>query len=616
MVPEYRRYSLFANAEFEISPAFKPFAQVSFGSTTGESVGAQGRYSMFTGGALTIRGDNPYLPFAIANAIGPTGSISLGKAFNDLGNAMGRSKTDTFRAVAGIKGALGGGWRWEIYYQHGRTDYNQQLANNIIPARLRQAIDAVALSDGRIVCRDQSNGCIAYNPLGNGNFSQGAVQYVTGTSVLDRRIRQNVISANLSGDLFRLPGGPLSVALGGEYRRDSLVSTADPISRANGFYTFNSANVAGAVKVTEGFGELNAPLLADLPFVKSLTLNGAVRRTHYSTSGAVTTWKFGGVWEPASFVRLRATRSRDIRAPNITELFSPLISGQTTVADPLQKRQVLVPFLTGGNAQLSPEMADTHTLGIVLNPVRNLFVSLDAFDIKVADVITQTGANNIVSLCTSGSATDCARITRDAASGNITLITDTQANLNRLSTRGIDVEINYRHPLAGGTLSFKGLATYVDRLRTDFRATGTSVDVAGQTGYSALGPGIGVPKVQATTYLTWTSASDTSITIQNRFISKGRYNVNQIGPDENGYNVNSANSSNDNSVASRVYTNLSVTQSFGGFGSSKNKNEIYFVVNNLFDKDPPIAPGVASATNGILFDQVGRTLMAGVRLRY
>ena len=623
IAPRYKRYSLYGHAEFALSDAFQPYVDVSYGSTTGHNVGAQGRFSLFTGGGLTLKGDNPYLPDAVRAVIGPDGTISVGKSFNDLGNALGRSKTSTFRIVGGARGDLGDRWHWNAYYQHGQTKYNQQLSNNIIRANLLQAIDAVSLPDGTIVCRDPGNGCVPYNPLGRGNFTQAAADFVTGTAIQNKTIEQDVFSADISGDLFELPGGPLSIAVGAEHRRDSLEATADPLSLAGAFYTFNGANVAGTVKVTEGFGEINAPLLSDLPFVKSLSLNGAVRRTHYSTSGSVTTWKVGGVYEPAGFLRLRATRSRDIRAPNPSELFSPQVDGQVSVTDPLTNTQVLVPMLSGGNPALRPEIADTTTAGVVINPLNtatdSLFLSVDYYDIKVRDVIAETGATNILQLCAAGSAVDCARVTRNSAN-QITLITDTFANLNKLTTRGVDFELNYRHALPNGSISFKGLATYVDRLETSFTATGSKVDLAGQTGNSNFGAGPGVPHFQATTYLTWTSNAGTSITIQNRFIGKGRYDVLQIGPDQAGYEAafNSAEgyalTSNDNSVPSRLYTNLSLSQSVPAFGNGSMN--LYLVINNLFDKDPPIAPGASSATNGILFDQIGRSFTIGARFKY
>ena len=135
---------------------------------------------------------------------------------------------------------------------------------------------------------------------------------------------EHVVAANVQGDLVTLPGGELRLAAGGEFRSDRMTGAADPLSTANAFWSFNGKAIAGRIEVVEGYLETVAPLLSDQPGVNLLELNGAVRQTHYSRSSPVTadssvdvtTWKVGGVYEPTSWLRLRATRSRDIRAPN------------------------------------------------------------------------------------------------------------------------------------------------------------------------------------------------------------------------------------------------------------------------------------------------------------
>lgn len=633
ILPEFKRFSLYGHADFEISEAFKPFVDVSFGRVIGENVGAQGRFSNFTGGALQISVDNPFLPQETRNLMIAQGvaSIGVGKAFNDLGNARGRNRVSTLRVVAGAEGDILGGWHWDAYYQHGETKYRQTLSNNIIRSRLFNAIDAVSVA-GVPTCRinadaNPSNNdpaCVAYNPLGRGNFSRAAADYVTGTSLQDNKVTQDVIAANIAGELFRLPYGPLAVAAGVEHRRDALRGVTDDLSRLGQFYTFNGQDVNGRIKVTEAYLEANADLLKDLPFARLLSINGAIRRTHYSTSGSVTTWKVGAVYEPASFLRLRATRSRDIRAPNVVELFAAQTNGQQVINNyfisPTAPPQQLVPDITGGNPALRPELAKTTTVGVVLTPISGerdtLTLSADYYDINVDGVIATKGATFIVRDCVlSNSAQDCDRITRAADGTTVLQVNDAIFNLNSLKTRGVDFELNYRHRFDGGSgISLKAVATYVDRLVTVSPAS--SIDLAGQTGFFDKA---GVPRWSATSYLTWTSGGGTAVTIQNRFIAAGRYNNTQIGPDEKGYKEALASpggfftTSDDNRVEARLYTNLSLSQTVTTAGGTSF--ELYGVVNNLFDKDPPIAPGPSSATNATLFDAIGRSFLVGVRLK-
>src|SRR5690606_36021326 len=115
----------------------------------------------------------------------------------------------------------------------------------------------------------------------------------------------------------------------------------------------------GETKVTDVFGEVEIPLARDLPWAYSLNVNAAVRGTHYSNSGNVTTWKVGAVYEPVADVRFRTTVSRDIRAPSLTDLFAAgqTVSG-TTVFDPVNNVSLNNSFsLSAGNPKLEPEKA-------------------------------------------------------------------------------------------------------------------------------------------------------------------------------------------------------------------------------------------------------------------
>src|SRR5690606_37046454 len=126
-----------------------------------------------------------------------------------------------------------------------------------------------------------------------------------------------------SGDLVNLWAGPLGAAFGAEYRKEEIEAVADPVSEANGWHSSNRKAISGSYDVKEIFGELAVPLVRDLPFANAIDLNLAVRYTDYSSSGGVTTWKVGGTWDLSGALRLRITRSRDIRAGNLGELFTP-----------------------------------------------------------------------------------------------------------------------------------------------------------------------------------------------------------------------------------------------------------------------------------------------------
>lgn len=205
--------------------------------------------------------------------------------------------------------------------------------------RFNLAYDAVAnpasggiagVAAGAPVCRSTlsapTNGCVALNVFGEGSPSAAAIAYVTGEDSgfrtrQDLSINQDVWSYDAQYSPFSTWAGPVSFAAGFEYRKDSFSATADANSVNSQWIVGNPKPGGASYNVKEFFGEVLVPLLDDSP-VGSLEANGAVRRTDYSTSGVVTTWKVGGTYGIGD-LRIRGTRSRDIRAPNLNDLFAP-----------------------------------------------------------------------------------------------------------------------------------------------------------------------------------------------------------------------------------------------------------------------------------------------------
>jgi len=161
----------------------------------------------------------------------------------------------------------------------------------------------------------------------------------------------------------------VSVAFGFEYRKETATGVNDPISQANGYFQGNYKPLRGSYSVKEIFGETVVPLAKDAPFAKSLDLNAAFRATDYSTSGRVDTWKLGLVWAPTEDVKFRVTRSKDIRAGNLANLFQPGRTTSITVTDP-QLANISYLALTNeiGNTEIAPEIGKSLNLGVVFSP--------------------------------------------------------------------------------------------------------------------------------------------------------------------------------------------------------------------------------------------------------
>jgi iron complex outermembrane receptor protein len=624
------RYTVYSRLKFDFTDDLQGRFDVSFGHLRAHHDGTEYRST-----GLTITADNPFIPTspdptlnipAIMAANNIT-SFTLGKNFEDIGNPQITSTNSLVRAVASLKGKLGGSWTWDAYYQFGRNDFESDTGNVIMNANIAKALSSVRNGTGQIVCRVNADAtaanddpaCVPLNPFGM-QVSPAARNYLTGTSVQTAVTHESVAAANIQGEPLSLWAGPLSFAGGAEYRNDETDGTADPVSRSLGFFTNNAADNSGRIAVTEGYLETDAPLLQDLPLARQLNFNGAVRRTHYDRNGSAgssdvntTTWKYGLVWEPVQMLRLRATKSRDIRAPNVSELFGPNTTAFSILTDPKNGVQTNPVVVSGSNAALVPEVASTWTAGFVIQPTGDgwysrLQTSVDYYDINIANSIGNLGAQTIATRCQNGATEFCALITRDPTTGVITRVNDVLLNVNQQITRGLDMELDYHQPMgAYGATNFRILATYVFDLITVDSAG--PVNRAGQTGLRATTiPGI--PRYTLDTLINWVDKA-LSISLHGRFIPAGIYNAAFVGPEQSGYDIKLTNSSNTNHVKSATYLDLVAEYRFDA--SKWGALSVYGGLNNLLDTDPPRVPGANGTGNNLLFDPVGRNFKLGVR---
>ncbi len=627
------QYTLYTRTKFDFTDSMTGRLDLSYGHVEGLTAARQLLNTNYS-----IARNNPYIPTSTnpaldirtimdANAIT---SFLLGKNFSEFGAPPVTSRNDALRAVAALNGDIGGSWTWDGYYQYGRNDFRSESKNVGITARVTRAIAAVRNTAGQIVCAVNNDAittnddpaCVPVNPFGiQANAANAA--YMLGTAIQTNVTTQNVVAGNVQGELFSTWAGPISLASGLEYRSDKLAGDADAISQSLGFITNNASLIAGQIKVSEGYLETIIPLAKDVQFAENIELNGAVRRAHYDRSGAgtssevyATTWKMGAVWEPIQPLRLRFTKSRDVRAPNVSELFGPSTTGLGILNDPAQGGAQRNPVVTSGsNPNLVPEVADTTTYGFVIQPnvdgwLGRMQLSVDYYDIEIEDAIGVLGAQTIVTRCFQGATEFCPLITRDSG-GALVQINDTRNNVDELITKGYDVEFSYRQPIASyGDLDFRLLATFVTDLITVDSAG--PIDRAGQTGLRA-GTIPGIPDYTLDGLLNW-SRGPLQLSFHSRYIPAGSYNAAFVGPEDPGYSTALGNSSNTNRVRDAVYMDLVGQYDFSS--ASDNSFVVYAGVNNLNNQDPPRTPGANGSGNNVQFDAVGRTYKVGVRFKY
>ena len=615
------RHTVYGSFSYDLTDDVNAYVDASWGRVSGRTQSST--FRDFNGSIIgNIKVDNPYIPASVRQTMINNGiaQLQLGRSGFDLGSPVGISTTETFRIVTGLDGRLGNGWRWDVYYQYGKTNFRQDTYNVPINARMRNAVDAVSVG-GNIVCRINADAsttnndpsCAPLNLFGEGQFSAAARNYVIGAGFQTTENEQHVVAANLSGDLFSITSRPVGFSVGAEYRKNTIVGATDPISQNLGFWVLNGQAVSGQQSVREGYGELVVPLIND-SFVKTLELNGAVRYTDYSDSGGVTTWKAGAIFEPISGIRFRVTQSRDIRAPNLTELRGPQQRTTIGLTDPETGLQTNPVVIRGSNADLVPEKADSFTAGVVLSPggggaFSRMRLSVDYYDIRVKEAIDQLGAATIAQRCFDGATELCGLVIRDA-NRNILQVNDVLINANSVKTRGIDVEFAYRQPLGSmGDLNMRVLSTiYLDLITED---SAGATERAGQTG-SRSGTLLGVPNYTIDGTIAWSNGPFT-ITSQNRYIPAGGFNVAFIGPDDPRYSITDSRSVNNNRVPGRYYMNLAASYTIALRGNQEL--ELFAAVNNVFDNSPPPLPSFNLGTNQVLFDPIGRAFKLGARVR-
>lgn len=431
---------------------------------------------------------NPYVPAAIRARASSSG-IQWRRRFNDMGTYGTENERETWRGWTGLRGDIGSKWNWEVSYGYGRYHQVQdRSALNLLNLRyaLNAEFDPAAPGDlSRVRCIDataRSNGCVPINVFGPNTVSQAATDYIRTNMHLDGLIKQNVVQGYVSGELFDLPAGPVSVAFGAEYRKDWQRSTTDAVTRLGLGSSSFIAEFEGNIKAKEAFAELSVPILKDTPFFHELTLDGAARIGDYNIRnvGTVFSYRVGGGWAPVEGLKFRGQFARSQRAPTITNLYSPLRDDADSVVDPCNGVTATtagvvatncrsIPAIaaeiaslgsftqitqsikgpSAGNADLKEETANTLTLGAVLTPraIPGLAFTADYFRIKVKDAINSLSADQIVRECYGNpdgiDTTFCAPITR-SPDGQLYQIVNQDLNLNKIVRSGIDFALEYR----------------------------------------------------------------------------------------------------------------------------------------------------------------------------
>jgi outer membrane receptor protein involved in Fe transport len=640
------RKSVYGRVLYELAPNVNAFLDGSFGESGTKVDLFLNSVSSATDTPIQIFAGNPYIPADVraimtANNIG---SFYLTRLIPELGYDKTDSVNRVARVATGLEGKFGETWSWDAYLTFGHDWYDTEYGNNIIVSNFRAATDVVINpATGQPDCRINVQGpaapgtaaygamagCVPANPFGPGSMASAA-GYLAGTLSQKSDYGQWAGGATLRGEPFSTWAGRVSTAFGLDYRKEWVKQKVSPYADfvnppafpSGGFQQSNPKSFSGEYTITEGFGEIVVPLLADQPFAKALDFNGAARVTHYSTSGTVTTWKYGATYKPVEGLLFRAAHSKDIRAASLFETFGSNTTYSTvTTRGPGGVATGTADVVSPGrsNENLDPENAITTTLGVTLQnlPINGLGLSVDAYRIHLKDTIGKLGPQGIIDRCFGGGtaaghppdAASCALI-----SNNQTVVIDPFQNLGSIESEGVEFDLSYRMPAdrlfsgADGQFTARLLSDYVARLK---------VNSSGLNERDTVGELAGLPHWRSTATLAYDSQTWGG-SLQGRYVGEMAI-YKDAAP---------------NTYAQPVipgYFYLDAFVRYNVINDGRRNVQLFANVKNLLNTDPPFAPGSGSSaffglparfgqflrySNVTYYDVIGRSFFVGARFNF
>lgn len=641
------RYSANAFAKYDLFANVKLYSEFSFHDdrTTGQ-VAPGGVF----GNVATLRGDNPLLSQSFRTALGlnapdDTATVIVQRRNVEGGGRQSEFRNTSFREVFGVKGDVGN-WTYDVFFQASKVIYSQSEQNYFADTRIDRALDVVNVG-GVATCRSVVDGsdptCVPYNPYRVGGITAAQLAYLQVPGTRQGSTEQLIQGANIGSDLgtygIKSPAANtgVGVSFGVEHRVDKLTLLTDSLT-ASGDLSGSGGptpGLSGRTRVSEAFGEVNIPLIEGKAFADFLNVKGAYRYSDYSTGVTTNTYGLGLEWAPIKEVRLRGSYQRAIRAPNVVDLFqaqgnnlfdadSDPCAGTTPQASAAACARTGVTAaqygnivdnpagqyntLQGGNPNLRPETADTYTFGVILQPIKNLSISIDYFDIKLKDTISTVAPATILQQCLdTGNPIFCSAVQRDST-GSIWLlqegrIVSTNTNIGSTKTSGIDINASYLQKIANyGALNFNIVGTWLNKLVTEELPGEGSYDCAGLYGNASCGQPN--PTWRHKARITWNSPWAVDVTASWRHFNSVDLERTSSNPLLRG-----------NGIVRDVERTLKAQDYFdivGAWNATKALS-VTVGVNNVFDRDPPISSQIpVGSGNGNTFpgfyDALGRKI--------
>lgn len=572
----------------------------------------------------------------------------------ELGTRSTNYDTNNFQFVTGLRGDLVAGWEYDVSYSYAEAERTNVSAGYTNVSNIALALNTVSADTCTTPGGDTTDGCVPIDlfSTGFGSITPEAAAFNSATALDKREYTQSIFQATTFGDLpFTLPAAnsPIAAAVGFEYREEEGSTEPDeclkePPSSCLGGAGGNQLPVGAGFDVYELFAESFVPIAQGRQGFEDLQLELGFRWSDYSTFGSNETWKAGINWEITPGFRARIMQQQAVRAPNISEIGSPVTLGLEDASfdpcsngnpDPISAELAALCVSTGvlparvglvndivsnqvsvfeGTDQANlpePETADTLTAGVVwqapsYGPMTNAVVTLDYFDIEIKDVIDEFSPQEILDNCyILGDPTECAKINRvggtlSTVGAGIDLFT---TNLDFERTEGIDFNVATDWDLGEqGSLDVNFVMTYLLTQESQSSATAPLIDCLGKFGNDCQP----TPELRFNTRGTWRRGPATA-SLQWRYIGEVDIQDSQRAGTFDGFEQIDAINYFDLSGSYAINDTVTVSAN----------------IRNLLDEEPPLVGNGAGSTarnSGNTFpgtyDTIGRTYTVGLRATF
>jgi outer membrane receptor protein involved in Fe transport len=633
------RYGMYAAGEYRFNDSLRFFTELSFNRRTSNTKLAPVPLAplAFFGWTDATYSANNYWNQKLGPKDKDGNSVDIADWRRRMVETGGRDSTfevDTVRGVFGMGGEFAETWAYEVSYVYGQNSSSTAGAGGVNFEKVSLAVGPSFLdTDGDVVCGTVDNpiaGCVSLNTFGVPGTDTGItpemLDYITFEAHDLGSNEQTILSASVFGDAFDLPAGPVGMVFGAEHREESGADLPDALIALGITSGSSRQKTMGSYEVDEVYTEMNFPLLSGVVGAESLEIDGALRYSDYDTFGDTTNYKLGLRWIPVDGLMFRSTKSTAFRAPSTSELFAGASDNSPTVVDKCATNPT--PFCIadgvpptgfepigdqlsstlGGNTELTPEEADTFTVGLVWSPVwvDNLSFTVDYWDIQLDNAISTIGEQLILDKCAT-EGTYCDLITRygpeaGALYGNSSDIDNRNINVGSVDSSGYDFNAQYSVETAIGDLSFVLDTTYYDTYEIT-QADGSKIENAG---WFRRNSGDG-------NFPEWKTNFNINLAQDNW---AANWKVRYIGDVSEPFDANADGStdlddlSDSRTIDSQMIHDARFTYYFDNVTTTLG-------VSNIFDEDPPYAAtGFNDNTDPRTYSTTGRHLFVGVGVKF